>query len=173
MSRPAPDVRPWCRGYRWADAGSMRPTPTDPLRSIDWDQPIHADGTLTLRAVARLLARFRIGAVLVTRDAVPPHMAGERDIVGAVAAGIDLDDAVAADITHLDLVTADVNDTVLDVSRRLLDEGVRHVAVVDGDEIVAMVSMRDLLTVFVESYESSATQDDETPRGDAVRNGNG
>jgi CBS domain-containing protein len=131
----------------------MAVRPTDPLRSLDWDEPIHADGGLTLRAIATILARYRIGAVLVSRRGAEPGMAGERDVTTAVAAGIDLDDACAANVVTRDLITADVDDTVVDVARRLLEHQVRHVAVVDGDDIVGVLSIRDLLAVFVDAWD--------------------
>ena len=80
-------------------------------------------------------------------------MAGERDITTAVAAGIDLDDACAANVVTRDLITADVDDTVIDVARQLLAEQVRHVAVVDGDDVVAVLSIRDLLAVLVDAWD--------------------
>jgi CBS domain-containing protein len=132
----------------------MGPRPTDPLRSLDWDEPFHADEGLTLRAVAALLTRYKIGTVLVSRRSGQPGMAGERDIVTAAAAGIDLDDACAANVASHDLITADIDDTIIDVSRQLLDEGVRHVAVTDGDDIVAVLSIRDLFAVLVDALDA-------------------
>jgi predicted transcriptional regulator len=134
----------------------MAVRPNDPLRSLDWDEPIHADGDLTLRAVATILARYRVGAVLVSRRTGEPGMAGERDIVAAVAAGIDLDDACASNVASRDLITADIDTTILDASRQLLDEGVRHVAVTDRDDIVTVLSMRDLLAVLVDALDERA-----------------
>lgn len=131
----------------------MAVQPTDPLRSLDWDEPIHADGGLSLRTIATLLARYRIGAVLVSRRSGDLGMAGERDVTTAVAAGIDLDDACAENVVTRDLITADVDDTVIDVARQLLAEQVRHVAVVDGDDVVAVLSIRDLLAVLVDAWD--------------------
>lgn len=139
----------------------MRPTPADPLRCLDWDQPLHVAETHTLRTVAQLLTRYGVGAVLVSRRSGSPRMTSERDIVSAVAAGIDVDDATTGDVVFRDLVVADLDDTVADAARRLLDEGVRHVAVVDDDEVVAVMSMRDLLAVFVDACAEPVTGDEQ------------
>lgn len=134
--------------------------PTDPLRTFDWDEPIYVDDTLSLRRLGRVLEQYRVGVVLVAHrsgvasDAV--GVVGERDLVAAIARGLDLDVATVADLVERDILTADADDRVLDVARRLLDAGVRHVAVTRDDDIVAVLSTRDLLAVLLDDIEHRA-----------------
>lgn len=125
--------------------------PTDPLRALDWDEPIHVDGALTLREFATVLERYRVGVVLVTgRDSGSVGVVGERDLVTAIAGGADLDAVTVAELVGRELVTADVDERIVDVARRLLDAGIRHVAVTRGDDVAAVLSTRDLLAVLVD-----------------------
>ncbi|MEX2626835.1 MAG: CBS domain-containing protein [Ilumatobacteraceae bacterium] len=131
--------------------------PTDPLRTFDWDEPIYVDDTLSLRRLGRVLEQYRVGVVLVAHrsgaasDAV--GVVGERDLVAAIARDLDLDVATVADLVEREILTADADERVLDVARRLLDAGVRHVAVTRDDDIVAVLSTRDLLAVLVDDIE--------------------
>lgn len=127
--------------------------PTDPLRTFDWDEPIHVDGALTLRGLAAVLRRYRVGVVLAPAPSGSIGVVGERDLVAAVDGGLDLDTTTVAELVGRELVTADADERVVDVARRLLDAGVRHVAVTRGDAVAAVLSTRDLLAVLVDDAE--------------------
>jgi CBS domain-containing protein len=127
-----------------------RPRPTDSVRSLDWDEPIYVSGDLSLRAVASTLDRSHVGAVVVARRGGDAGILSERDIVAAIAAGSALDQLRAGDVATRDLISADPGDRIIDVAQRLIDEGVRHVALVDRDEVVGVLSIRDLFSVLVD-----------------------
>jgi len=127
-----------------------RPRPTDLVRSLHWDEPIYVSGDLSLRAVASTLDRSHVGAVVVARRGGDAGILSERDIVAAIAAGAALDQLRAGDVATRDLISADPGDRIIDVAQRLIDEGVRHVALVDRDEVVGVLSIRDLFGVLVD-----------------------
>ena len=123
-----------------------------PVGSLQWSEPISVGGEMTLRAVATVLDRYAIGAAIV-RHGDDPGVVSERDIVGALAAGGDPDELWSADVMTGHLVTVSPGTSVIESGRRMLEAGVRHLAIVDGDEIVGVVSMRDLFAVLVENSE--------------------
>ena len=127
-----------------------RPRPTDLVRSLDWDEPIFVSGDVSLRAVASTLDRCHVGAVVVARRGGDAGIVSERDIVAAIAAGAALDRLRAGEVATRDLIIADPGDRIIDVAQRLIDEGVRHVALVDRDEVVGVLSIRDLFGVLVD-----------------------
>jgi CBS domain-containing protein len=127
-----------------------RPRPTDLVRSLDWDEPIFVSGDVSLRAVASTLDRCHVGAVVVAQRGGDAGIVSERDIVAAIAAGAALDQLSAGDVATRDLISADPGDRIIDVAQRLIDEGVRHVALVDRDEVVGVLSIRDLFEVLVD-----------------------
>ena len=126
-----------------------RPRPTDAVRSLDWNEPIFVSGAVSLRNVASTLDRCHVGAVVLSRREGDAAIVSERDIVAAVADGAALDRRHAADAATRDLISADPGDRIIDVAQRLIDEGVRHVALVDRDEVVGVLSIRDLFGVLV------------------------
>lgn len=122
------------------------------VRSTPWDEPVSVPPATTLRHVAQLLHACRIGAVIVRADAdrdLDVGVVSERDIVAAVADGCDLDEVLARDVMTPGLVSVDVGDPLAAVVDAMMTHRVRHVGVTDGDEVVGVLSVRDLLGLLV------------------------
>lgn len=128
----------------------MQTEPRTPVREVTTKGAISVDEKLTLRSVAAVLAEARVGVVLVRRPDGGVGVVSERDVVAALADGADADEVWAADIVETPVVIAELDEPIVDVAERMVDEDVRHVAVVDRDQIVGVVSTRDVLPVLVE-----------------------
>ncbi|HEY6426648.1 MAG TPA: CBS domain-containing protein [Acidimicrobiales bacterium] len=126
------------------------PTVTDPQDAIERlvrGPAVSVAENVTLRAVAAVLSEADIGAALVCSDAGSIRMVSERDVARALAGGMDPDNVWSADVASAGLVTADVRDRILEVAFRMLDEGIRHVAIERDGEVVGVVSSRDVFAV--------------------------
>jgi len=88
-----------------------------------------------------------VTALIVIRCDGRLALVTERAIPRAVAAGLDTDGTIADEIA----VTAESGERVEAVARRLLDAGIRHLPVVDGNEILTVLSARDVLAALVGS----------------------
>ncbi|HYZ57198.1 MAG TPA: CBS domain-containing protein [Streptosporangiaceae bacterium] len=102
-----------------------------------------------LQRVARQMGRHGVG-VLAVRD--HKRLAGvisERDVVDAVAAGVDMSIATAGDHASRDVQVCAVDDDSTEVAHRMLVAGIRHMPVVRDGQPIGIVSMRDLLAVEV------------------------
>ena len=100
----------------------------------------------TLREAARMMAVRRVGAAVV----VNPEDAGvgimtERDILLSVAAGQSPDTEVAGDHCTQDLVFAGRDWTLEAAAAAMVRGGFRHLVVVEGHEVVGLLSMRDIV----------------------------
>ena len=104
----------------------------------------------TLRAVAAALTRAGIGAALVRSTSGSIRIVSERDIARALALGGNPDNVWSADVASAGLVTADARDRILQVAFRMLDQNIRHIAIEKDDEIVGVVSSRDVFAVLAE-----------------------
>jgi len=122
-----------------------KPDPADPVRRIMARRPVGVLQAATLREVARELADDETGAVVVENPGGASGLVSERDLVGAVATGDDLDDRQVADLMSTDLVTARPDDSIRRVATLMDDADVRHVLVTDGATVVGIVSVRDVL----------------------------
>ncbi|MFN0090620.1 MAG: CBS domain-containing protein [Acidimicrobiales bacterium] len=119
--------------------------PRDPLNSLVPFLPAFIDAEQTLREAADYLTANEIGSLLIWRNDAQVGIVSERDIVAALARGADPDEVWAADVMTEDLVIARPDTPIVDAARAMLEAGVRHVVVMDGDKPAAVVSMRDLL----------------------------
>ncbi|MEY2964699.1 MAG: CBS domain-containing protein [Candidatus Nanopelagicales bacterium] len=123
-------------------------------------------GTITIAPDAnvtellRLLAEHRIGAVIVSADGT--HIDGivsERDVVRAMAADPDAGTTggvrpkpVSAIMTA-EVRTLGPDDTVDDAMQVMTSSRIRHLPVVDGDELVGIVSIGDVVKARLAALE--------------------
>jgi CBS domain-containing protein len=124
-----------------------------PVRQVMSPGSIHVDDDATLRDVCAVLTENGIGVVLVRAGHGSVGIVSERDIVRALGDGGDPDQLHAADIVQVPLVTVAVDDLILDAARRMVHEDVRHLAVVDREQIVGVVSARDVLPVLADQAD--------------------
>lgn len=102
-----------------------------------------------LKQVAETLAREEVGAVVVQGSDGLVGIVSERDVVRAIADEADLESERAADVMSYDVVSVESIAAVEDVARVMIDGGIRHLPVIDAGGPVGIVSIRDLLGVFV------------------------
>lgn len=100
----------------------------------------------TLRQAARRMVRNHTGAAVVMDGALPgPAMITERDLLRAIAAGLDPEvERVEEHMTQA-IVTAAPGWPIGQAAMVMVKHGVRHVLVFDGSELVGVLSMRDVV----------------------------
>lgn len=104
--------------------------------------------TATLREAVDLLARRRIGALVVSGDGRAIHgILSERDIViKLAAAGTDALGVTVGSIMSTDVVTCTAGDGVDRLMELMTDRRIRHLPVVDGQGCLAgIVSIGDVV----------------------------
>jgi len=102
----------------------------------------------TVREAARYMTERRVGAVSVLEGTRLVGVLSERDIMArVVAAGLDLDQTRVGDVMTKDIVVGKADDSHEDGLRKMKQAGCRHLPVIQGDQLMGMVSQRDLLQV--------------------------
>jgi CBS domain-containing protein len=100
----------------------------------------------TLREAARMMAERHIGAaVVVNPDEGGVGIMTERDILISIASGQSPDTEMAGDHCTQDVVFAARDWTIEDAARAMVRGGFRHLVVVEGQEIIGLLSMRDIV----------------------------
>jgi CBS domain-containing protein len=100
----------------------------------------------TLRQAARRMVRNHTGAAVVMDGALPgPAMITERDLLRAVAAGLDPEAERVEEHMTQAIVTAAAAWPIGQAAMVMVKHGVRHVLVFDGSELVGVLSMRDVV----------------------------
>jgi CBS domain-containing protein len=118
----------------------------------------------TLREAARLMSARRVGAAVVTDD----QQAGvgiltERDILDSIGAGQDPDAELAAGHRTVDVVFASPEWTLQQAAETMVRSGFRHLVVIDGGEVIGLLSMRDIVRVWAEAAAPAAHAQAPTP----------
>lgn len=103
----------------------------------------------TLRQTARLMTARRVGsAIVVDPDGSGTGIITERDILYAIGAGLDPDVARTGDHLTWDVVYAAPDWTVSEAAAAMVRGGFRHLVVLDGDDVLGVISVRDVLGVW-------------------------
>ena len=116
---------------------------------------LSVEPSLTLTEVAKRMVDKDVGAVLVMEGERLVGILTERDVLRAVARGID-DSTAVADYMTRNPETLEPDESTEHAAVLMIHGGFRHLPVTDGDEVVGMLSIRDLMRVVLE---------DAVPRG--------
>jgi len=108
----------------------------------------------TLRQAASMMASRRIGsAVVIDPDAQGIGIMTERDVLYAIGANLDPDTETVGDHITWDVVYAGPDWTIEDAALAMSRGGFRHLVVLDGTEVVGVVSVRDIMRVWAADRE--------------------
>jgi len=101
-----------------------------------------------LADVARVMRREDADAVVVLSDGELAGIITERDLVRAIADGVNPKQATAGVVMTGDPATVALDEDVSVVALKMMSRGVRHLPVVDGDgKPIGLVSARNLVAV--------------------------
>jgi CBS domain-containing protein len=110
---------------------------------------------LPLTEVAQRMVSRDVGAALVVEGERLVGILTERDVLRAAAAGIR-DDTTVADWMTRDPETMEPDEPIRQAAVLMIHGGFRHMPIVEGERVVGMLSIRDLMRVVLE---------DSSPRG--------
>jgi CBS domain-containing protein len=109
----------------------------------------------SLDDAAKRMSERHVGAALVFDGERLLGILTERDVLNAVGSG-KLAKATVADCMTRNPETIDATDTTGHAAALMIHGGFRHLPVLESDQVVGIISIRDLIRV---------TLDDESPRG--------
>ena len=99
----------------------------------------------TLGEVAERMNQRNVGAVIVKDHGRLIGILTERDLLRAMAARVHTSDARVRQWMTADPITAAADMDLEEASRIMLDNGFRHLPVVDGSNVLGVVSLRRVL----------------------------
>ncbi|MDI1464249.1 CBS domain-containing protein [Catellatospora sp. KI3] len=103
----------------------------------------------TLRQAAQLMSMRRVGsAIVIDPDGEGLGIMTERDILNAIGSGLDPDVEQCAGHITWDVVYASPDWSLEEAAMAMTRGGFRHLAVLEGDEILGIISVRDLMRVW-------------------------
>lgn len=119
----------------------------------------HISPDATVFEALQVLERHGVGALLVMVDGKLTGVISERDYTRKVA----LQGKNSKEVTVADIMTSNVISVTPDTRTRacmtlMSQKRIRHLPVVEGDTVVGMLSIRDLLDDIIEGHEQTIEQ---------------
>ncbi len=110
---------------------------------------LSVEPSLRLADVARRMAVKDVGAALVTEEGRLVGILTERDVLRAVAQGIEEDSSVGDWMTR-DPDTIEPDESIEHAAVLMIHGGFRHLPVTEHGDVVGMLSIRDLMRVVLQ-----------------------
>lgn len=102
----------------------------------------------TVLDVAKYMSEKRIGALAVLEEDRVVGIFSERDLMSRVVAkGLHPQKVLVDEVMTRDLIVATPQDSYAEALAKMQKASIRHLIIVDGGQLVGMVSLRDLLQV--------------------------
>ena len=111
----------------------------------------------TLREAARMMSEKGVGAAIVVDEEAPgPGIISERDVLISVGRGQDPDAEPVSDHMSASVITAAPDWSLERAATDMAARGIRHLVIVEGGELVGVLSMRDIMRVWTSAGATSA-----------------
>ena len=108
--------------------------------------------TASIAQLVAMLADRRIGAIVVMNGEKLAGIVSERDVVRTVRAAGDFSSPVSAIMTA-DVTTCTPDDDVQELATVMTAKRIRHLPVVDGGKVLAIVSIGDIVKARLDELE--------------------
>jgi CBS domain-containing protein len=125
------------------------------LRDVAINHLLTIEPRDSINQAARAMTHRGVGSAVVMKDGKVAGIVTERDILHAVAEGIDLDSGKVETIMTADPVAGAPGWEVTRAVRTMIDGGFRHLLVKEMDDPIGIVSLRDLMDPLAEIAQES------------------
>lgn len=113
----------------------------------------------TILDALKMMAKHNIGALLVMTEGKLAGIVSERDCIRKVELlDRDVKDTNVRDIMTSDVITVDCSQPLEECMALMIDKNIRHLPVFDGEELVGVLSVRDVLREVIEVQQMMLSQ---------------
>jgi CBS domain-containing protein len=135
-------------------SGTMHFETRVPLREVMRSQPTTIDAEATVAKAAATMCRDEVGSCIVLQKNLPIGIVTEEDINCKVVAKDFKPSSVSVNaIMSTPLITIGAEKTVGEAAHMMVKHRVRRLPVVEGEKVVGIVTVRDILSVASEINE--------------------
>ena len=111
--------------------------------------------TATIKALAALLAKYNVGAVVViNQDDKPTGIVSERDIVRH----LDTSNSLVSEIMSANFISCGLETKSSELMELMTKNKIRHVPIMDNERLVGMVSIGDVVSRLIDIYAKENEQ---------------
>jgi CBS domain-containing protein len=111
----------------------------------------------SLRDAARKMSEKNVGAAVVLDEEVPgPRVISERDVLVSIGKGQDPDSERVGEHMSDSIITASPDWSLERAASEMAARKIRHLVVVDEGEVAGVLSMRDIMRVWISDGATSS-----------------
>jgi CBS domain-containing protein len=126
------------------------------LRDVAIRHLLTIDPESTLRRAAKMMTERGVGCAVVVEKEKVAGIITERDILTAVASDQRVDDTRVEAVMTRDVVSGAPGWDVLKAVKTMTEGGFRHLLVMEMDDPVGIVSLRDLMDTMAELAQEAS-----------------
>lgn len=115
--------------------------------------------SVTVFEALQLLAQYEVGAILVMDQGKLVGVVSERDYSRKVALqGRNSKETLVADIMTREVISVTPQTRTRDCMTLMSQKKIRHLPVVDGQQVLGMISIRDIMDDIIADHELTISQ---------------
>jgi len=123
---------------------------------------------LTLREAARLMSERGVGcAVVINEDTPGPGVLSERDVINSLGRGQDPDVEQVGNHQSDSMISAAPDWSLERAAVEMAKRHIRHLVVVEGGDLVGVLSIRDIVRVWTQDGATSSMTSPDTETANA------
>jgi CBS domain-containing protein len=111
---------------------------------------VSVDAAETARVAVLRMLEEQVGSIAVTEGGRLVGIFTERDVLRLAGEAADLDAVPVSEVMTRNPLTVDAREGVLEAAKLMGERRIRHLPVVEGEHLLGMVGIRDLLGSIVE-----------------------
>jgi CBS domain-containing protein len=128
------------------------------VREVMTENVVTIGPSHSLRAASKLMAEHKVGSVVcIDPDGQGCGILTERDVLKAVAADLDPDAESADQHLTTETVYAAPTWTLEQATEAMRRGGFRHLVVLDGGDVIGIISLRDIVKAWTPANAVSST----------------
>jgi len=122
-----------------------------PIIDVMSTRLVQADPDESVRAASRRMVEFAVGSVVVCDGARLVGILTERDVLRLAGHGADLDGVRVGEAMTPEVVTISADADILAAARLMGERQIRHLPVVEGENVLGIAGIRDVLGALAEA----------------------
>lgn len=111
---------------------------------------VEVEADETVQAAIRRMLEENVGSVAVCEGSRLVGIFTERDVLRLAGQGVELAERKVREVMTTSLITVSPNDSILAVAHVMSERQIRHVPVLEGENLLGVVGIRDVLGVLAE-----------------------
>ncbi len=125
-------------------------SPMKLLRDVAIRHLVTVDPTITLRRAAKVMNDRGVGCAVVVEKERVTGIVTERDVLRAIAEDGNMDETTVGEVMTRDVISGSPGWELLKAVDTMNEGGFRHLLVMEMDDPVGIVSLRDLMSAMSE-----------------------